>query len=51
VVAPIGRGVKVRPPQPGPAQDAKRRNELLATAAAPPKTQDGEGRTDKNWGS
>jgi succinoglycan biosynthesis transport protein ExoP len=63
VLARIGRGV--RPPQqgqPGPAQGASRRGELLATAAAPPKAPDGDGRAarspggyggpaDKDWGN
>ena len=58
----IGRGVRrPEPGQPGPARGAGRRGELLTTAAAPPKTQDGDGRTgrytggyggpaDKDWG-
>jgi len=56
VLPPIGRGVGVRPPQPqqASAQGADRRDgagarrwhdELLATAAAPPKTRDWDGRT------
>jgi capsular polysaccharide biosynthesis protein/Mrp family chromosome partitioning ATPase len=69
VVSPVRRGVKVRPPQPGQPPGGERRDraragrdELLATAAAPLKSQDGDGRTtrrpdshggpaEKNWGS
>jgi capsular polysaccharide biosynthesis protein/Mrp family chromosome partitioning ATPase len=69
VVSPVRRGVKVRPPQPGPPPGGEHRDraragrdELLATAATPPKTQDGDGPTgrrpdsrggpaEKNWGS
>jgi hypothetical protein len=76
VLAPIGREVRARPPQQGQPQSAsvpgadrrdgararRGHDELLATAAAPPKTQDRDGRTarhsegyggsaDKNWGS
>lgn len=71
VVSPVRRGVKVRPPQPPSKPGADRsdgartrlgRDGLLATAAAPPKTQDGDGRAtryseghggpdDENWGS
>ena len=58
VLAPISRGVKVRPPEPSQPQRGSGRDELLATAAAPPRTQGRAGRgtrrsgpADENWGS